>query len=108
MSENDKLVKVTVSFYYKPDLSDGGGYSEYNGYGQYIKHCTTSEQAAAYDLHNYLEGQFGIEEYIDFGHDDREIVVQVVRRVPDQFLEDIVNEEVLYTVPQDFEEDDNA
>lgn len=105
MSENDgKRIKVTVSFYYDPDLGPGGGYTEHDGYGNFIPLCKTVEQAAAFDFHNFQEGQFSMTEYMEFGiSDDADITVEVVREVPDQFGIGPATEEILYTVPKRYD-----
>jgi hypothetical protein len=95
--DKKKLIKVTATWYYEPDLSQGGGYGEWMGEGRYQQLASTIEQAAAYDLNNYRENHFGLEEYIGFAVDsDFDLKAEVVEMQTTP-LGDI--EVVTYTVP---------
>lgn len=105
MSDEDKmLVKVTVEFYYSPDLSKGGQYWEYGGeYGRNIQLCRDIQQAAAFDLQNHREGQFSLCEYISFGgDDDLSIKAEVVSITEGVYG---TTETVVYTVPENIYEE---
>lgn len=105
MSDEDKmLVKVTVEFYYSPDLSKRGQYWEHGGeYGQSIQLCKNIQQAAAFDLQNYREGQFSLGEYVGFGEDDDLSIKAEVVSITEGVYG--TTETVVYTVPEDIYEE---